>query len=43
MQTAASTSTNGTYGITNNTTQAFATGNQASNALNASPTAYGTP
>jgi hypothetical protein len=30
-----------TFAVTNNTTQALATGNQVSNALNVSPTAYG--
>jgi hypothetical protein len=37
-----STSNNSTYSVTNNTTQALATGNQVINALNASPAAYGT-
>jgi hypothetical protein len=37
-----STTNGSTYSITNNTTQALATGNQAVNALNVSPTAYGT-
>jgi hypothetical protein len=37
-----STSNGSTYSVTNNTTQALATGNQVINALNASPAAYGT-
>jgi hypothetical protein len=37
-----STTNGSTYAITNNTTQALATGNQASNVLNVAPTAYGT-
>ncbi len=39
--TIGSASTNATYAVTNNTTQALATGNQASNALNVSAGAYG--
>jgi hypothetical protein len=43
QQPSTATINNSTFSLTNNTTQALATGNQATNALNVTASAYGSP